>query len=361
MTDQTDARFMALALQLGRRGLGEVWPNPAVGCVVVNNGRIVGRGRTMVGGRPHAEVMALRQAGPKAAGATAYVTLEPCAHYGQTPPCAQALIDAKIARVVVAMGDPDPRVDGGGIAMLRDASIAVTVGVLEAEARRDHAGFVGRVVTRRPYVTLKIAVTLDGKIATAAGESQWITGPDARHAVHAMRARHDAVMVGAGTLRVDDPQLTVREQGLRRQPVRVVISSDLDLPVTSQMFATTDEAPVWLCHGPADPTAFLARGAESLPCSLSAGRVDVTEALGALADKGLTRIFCEGGGGLAASLLAKGLVDRLEVFQAGKVIGGDGTASVGPMGVQALVDAAAFTLVATRRVGSDVLSSWDRT
>lgn len=351
---------MALALQLGRRGLGQVWPNPAVGCVVVSAGRIVGRGRTMIGGRPHAEVVALAEAGIQAKNATVYVTLEPCAHYGHTPPCADALIEAKVARVVVAVGDPDPRVDGGGIAKLRDAGVEVEIGVLEAEALRDHAGFMGRVTKRKPFVTLKIATTVDGRIATHSGESQWITGPDARRAVHAMRARHDAVMVGAGTVRADDPQLTVRGMGARRQPVRVVVSSDLNLPRAAQMFATTEEAAVWLCHGPADATQFTAQGAETLPCPLVDGRVDLKTALGALADKGLTRVFCEGGGGLAASLLSDGLVDRLEVFQAGKIIGADGIAAVAGMGVDALADAAQFRLVQTRQVGADVLTSWDR-
>ena len=360
MTDRLDVRYMGLALQLGRRGLGQVWPNPAVGCIIVNRGRIVGRGRTMVGGRPHAEVMALHEAGSAAKGATVYVTLEPCAHHGHTPPCAAALVDAGVARVVVATGDPDPRVDGGGLTMLREAGIAVTTGVLEAQALQDHAGFLGRVTRQKPYVTLKIATTIDGRIATKTGESQWITGPAARCVVHAMRAKHDAVMVGAGTLRADDPQLTVRGMGARRQPVRVVVSSNLDVPLDARMFATTQEAPVWVCHGPADATDLTATGAESLPCALNDGRVDLTDALTALAGKGLTRVFCEGGGGLASSLLAAGLVDRLEVFQAGKVIGGDGLSAVAPMGVNALTDAAAFTLVQTRRVGDDVLTSWDR-
>lgn len=351
---------MALALQLGRRGLGQVWPNPAVGCVIVKDGRIVGRGRTMTGGRPHAEVMALKEAGARAKKATIYVTLEPCAHYGKTPPCAAALIDADVSRVVVATGDPDPRVDGGGLAMLRDAGIAVTTGVLETDALRDHAGFLGRVTAKKPFVTLKLATTIDGRIATKTGESQWITGSEARRAVHAMRARHDAVMVGAGTVRADDPQLTVRGMGDRRQPVRAIISSDLDLPLTAQMFATTQDAPVWVCHGPADTTPLTALGVESLPCALADGRVDLRSALAAMADKGLTRVFCEGGGGLAASLLREGLVDRLELFQAGKVIGGDGTAAVAPMGINALADAAEFALVGTRQIGADVLNSWDR-
>ena len=355
-----DARFMALALQLGRRGQGLVWPNPAVGCVIVNGGRIVGRGRTMEGGRPHAEVAALADAGPDAAGATVYVTLEPCSHHGKSPPCASALINARVAKVVIATGDPDPRVNCGGIAMLRAAGIEVVTDVLQREADRDHAGFFGRVTRRMPYLTLKVATTLDGRIATKTGESQWITGPEARLAVHAMRAKHDAVMVGAGTVRADDPQLTVRGMGDRRQPVRVVVSSDLNLPIASQLFHTTADAPVWLCHGAADASPFQAQGVESLPCPLRDGRVDVVAAMNALADKGITRVFCEGGGGLAASLLSAGVVDRLEVFQAGKVIGADGIAAVAGMQVSRLIDAATFKLVETRRIGADVLSSWDR-
>ena len=351
---------MALALQLGRRGQGQVWPNPAVGCVIVQHDRVVGRGQTQVGGRPHAEVVALAQAGLKAVGATVYVTLEPCAHHGHTPPCAQALIDAKISRVVVATYDPDPRVNGQGVAMLQAAGIAVTTGVLKDQADDDHAGFFGRILHRKPFVTLKTAMTLDGRIATSTGESQWITGPDARRVVHAMRARHDAVIVGAGTVRADDPRLTVRDMGDRRQPVRVVVSTDLALPLTSQMFATTNDAPVYLCHGPADASAFVRQGAVSLPSKLIDGRVDVRDALAQLADRGVTRVFCEGGGGLAASLLDAGLVDRLEVFQAGKAIGADGIPGVAAFGVTTLAAAPCFKLVGTRAIGGDVLTSWDR-
>jgi diaminohydroxyphosphoribosylaminopyrimidine deaminase/5-amino-6-(5-phosphoribosylamino)uracil reductase len=212
-----DERWMGLALALGRRGMGRVWPNPAVGCVIVRDGRVLGRGWTTDGGRPHAETQALAQAGD-ARGAVAYVTLEPCAHYGRTPPCAGALVAAGVARVVVATGDPDPRVAGRGLAILREAGIAVATGVREGEARRDHAGFLLRVTQARPFVTLKLAASLDGRIATASAESRWITGPAARTTVHAMRARHDAVMVGGGTARADDPLLTVRGMGARPQP-----------------------------------------------------------------------------------------------------------------------------------------------
>lgn len=360
MITQSDDRFMALALQLGRRGLGEVWPNPAVGCVIVKDSRIVGRGRTMPGGRPHAEVMALQEARADAKGADVYVTLEPCAHYGQTPPCAAALIEAGVAKVVIALGDPDPRVDGGGITMLRAAGIEVITDLRAEEARRDHIGFLSRVTCQKPFVTLKVALTIDGRIATQTGESQWITGQESRRLVHAMRARHDVVMVGAGTVRADNPLLTVRGMGTRRQPVRAVVSTDLNLPTDAQLFATTQEAPVWLCHGPADADAFVAQGAKSMEVALTGNHVDVAVVMTRLAQDGITRVFCEGGGQLAASLLKADLVNRLEVFQAGKVIGGDGLPAVAPMQISALADAARFQCVQTRRVGGDVLTSWDR-
>ncbi|PIE08922.1 MAG: riboflavin biosynthesis protein RibD, partial [Rhodobacterales bacterium] len=294
---------MRLALSLGRRGMGACWPNPAVGCVLVQpdgaGGRIIGRGWTQPGGRPHGEVMALAQAGD-ARGATAYVTLEPCAHHGQTPPCAQALIEAGVARVVVALTDPDPRVNGGGIAMLRAAGIEVVSDVLRDEAARDHAGFVSRITRGRPIVTLKLANSFDGRIATATGESQWITGPEARRYVHALRARHDAVMVGGGTARADDPSLTVRGLGVTRQPVRVVLSRTLDLPLDSQLARTAREVPVWLCHGAGADRALISAwqglGAETVAVGVARGQLDPRAVLEALAARGLTRVFCEGGG-----------------------------------------------------------------
>ncbi len=361
MNGADDARYMALALSLGRRGMGRVWPNPAVGCVIVKDGRIVGRGATANGGRPHAETIALAQAGGAAGGATAYVTLEPCAHHGQTPPCAQALIDAQIARVVIATGDPDPRVAGRGIAMLRAAGITVATGVLEDQARKDHAGFLLRVTANRPFVTLKLAGTLDGRIATASGESQWITGPEARRAVHMMRARHDAVMVGAGTVRADDPSLTVRGMGITRQPIRVVISRAMKIPATTQLARTAQDIPVWLCHGAeADVTDWTEKGAVSLPCPIEAGQVDPRAALGALTAQGITRVFCEGGGMLAASLLSADLVDELVVFTAGMAIGAEGTPALAAMGIDRLAAAPRFTLDHVSPVGNDIMQRWVR-
>ncbi|WP_445808780.1 bifunctional diaminohydroxyphosphoribosylaminopyrimidine deaminase/5-amino-6-(5-phosphoribosylamino)uracil reductase RibD [Yoonia sp.] len=357
----TDARYMALALQLGRRGMGRVWPNPAVGCVIVTHGRIVGRGWTQDGGRPHAETVALAQAGEDARGATVYVTLEPCAHHGKTPPCAEALIAAGVARVVIAVGDPDPRVAGRGIAMLEQAGIVVETGLLADQARADHAGFLSRITAARPFVTLKLAGTLDGRIATASGESQWITGPEARRAVHMMRARHDAVLVGAVTLRADDPALSVRGLGITRQPVRIVVSRAVKLPLTSQLAQTARQSPVWICHGAeADVADWLALGAVSLPCAVRAGQVEPEAMMQALASAGITRLFCEGGGMLAASLLGAGLVDDLVVMTAGCAIGAEGTPALAAMGIGRLADAPRFALHDLARLGDDVMTHWRR-
>ncbi|WP_370160813.1 bifunctional diaminohydroxyphosphoribosylaminopyrimidine deaminase/5-amino-6-(5-phosphoribosylamino)uracil reductase RibD [Limimaricola soesokkakensis] len=350
---------MALALSLGRRGLGRVWPNPNVGCVIVRDGRILGRGRTADGGRPHAETQALAQAGATARGATAYVTLEPCAHHGQTPPCADALVAAGVARVVVAAQDPDPRVAGRGIERLRAAGIAVETGLMEGEARGDLAGFLNRVERGRPFVTLKLATSLDGRIATGAGESRWITGPEARARVHMMRARHDAVMVGGGTARADDPMLNVRGLGIDRQPVRVVLSRRLDLPLDGALARSARELPLWLCHSPeADAAPWRALGAESLSCPISAGQLDPAAVLQALGAAGLTRVFCEGGAGLAASLLGAGLVDELVLFTAGCAIGAEGTPALSAMGIGALAEAPRLRLAGQDRVGGDVMSVW---
>lgn len=357
-----DDRWMALALALGRRGLGRVWPNPAVGCVIVREGRVVGRGRTADGGRPHAEVVALAQAGALARGATAYVTLEPCAHHGQTPPCAEALVVAGVARVVVAIGDPDPRVAGRGLALLRAAGIAVQEGLRAAEARADQAGFLRRVTEGRPFVTLKLAASLDGRIATASGESRWITGPPARAAVQALRARHDAVMVGGGTARADDPLLTLRGMGARPQPVRVVLARRLDLPRDGQLGRTAREAPLWLLHGPgaAGAAEWEALGARCLAVPEAGAGLDLGAALGALAREGITRVFCEGGGQVAAGLLRAGLADEVVAFHAGLALGAEGRPMVGALGLDRLGEAPRLRLAELREVGGDVMSVWRR-
>ena len=360
----SDARFMALALALGRRGLGQTWPNPAVGCVIVKAGRIVGRGATQPGGRPHAEVIALAQAGQAARGATAFVTLEPCSHHGKTPPCADALVAAGVARVVVALTDPDPRVNGQGLARLRARGIEVVEGVLAETARADQSGFLSRVERGRPMVTLKLASSFDGRIATATGESKWITGLAARRAVHALRLRHDAVMIGGGTARADNPALTVRGLGVPRQPVRVVLSRNLDLPLDGTLARTAREGPLWIVHGdrvaPELASAWHGVGATLIAAPVLRGQIDVARALAALGEAGLTRVLCEGGGALAASLMAEGLVDELVGFTAGLVLGAEGRPSLAALGLSRLAEAPRFDLVQTRAVGGDVMHRWLR-
>ena len=351
---------MALALGLGRRGLGRVWPNPAVGCVIVRGERVVGRGWTKPGGRPHAETEALAQAGAAARGATAYVTLEPCAHHGQTGPCSEALIRAGVARVVTALGDPDPRVVGGGHAKLRGAGIAFETGVMAAEAEIAHQGFLKRIRHGRPHLTLKLAASFDGRIATATGESQWITGPEARRFGHLLRATHDAVLVGGGTARVDDPSLTVRGLGTNWQPVRLVASRRLDMPADGKLAQTAGSVPVWLLHGPGSNTAPWAESdVRLLECPLGPGRqLDPAGMLQVLGAQGLTRVYCEGGGVLAGALLAAGVVDELVGFTAGIALGAEGQPALGAMGIDSLAAAPRFRLVETRALGGDIFHRW---
>lgn len=358
----TDPDHMAHALRLAARGLGNTWPNPAVGCVLVKDGQVVGRGWTQPGGRPHAEVRALAQAGALAWGATAYVTLEPCAHHGKTPPCAEALVAAGVARVVTALTDPDPRVSGKGHALLRAAGIAVTEGVLTAEATRLNAGFLKRVTQGLPFVTLKLAATLDGRTATRTGESRWITGPQARRKVHALRMSHDAVMVGSGTALADDPDLTVRDLGADRQPVRIVLDRLLRHPADSRLGRTARTHPVWLVHGPdATPsarTAWAEAGATLIEVGADEGRLDLRAALAGLADRGLTRVLSEGGSTLAAALVRARLVDDLALFWGGVLIGAEGHPALGALGLTALAEAPRPILREHQQLGADLYSLW---
>lgn len=359
-----DARFMRLALSLGRRGLGRVAPWPSVGCVLVKGGRIIGRGRSDKQTLRHGEIVALDQAGAQAKGATAYVTLEPCAHHGRTPPCADALIKAGVARLVVATSDPNPIVAGRGLERLRQAGLSVETGLLEAEARRDHAGFFLIQTQARPLLTLKLATSFDGRIATATGESRWITGPAARREVHMLRAGHDAVMIGAGTARFDDPMLDVRGLGINQQPVRVVISRGLDLPLGGKLAASARQHPLWILHAPGVSkdieNAWQGLGARLIAVPLLNGQIDVSAALSTLGAAGLTRVFCEGGAALAASLMRAGLVDRLVGFTAGLALGGEARASLAGMGLEKLADAPHFTLLEVRDLGGDVMHVWER-
>ncbi len=361
-----DAGWMRAALGLARRGLGRVWPNPAVGCIVVAGDRVVGRGRTGDGGRPHAEALALAEAGELARGATVYVTLEPCAHTGATPPCADALVAAGVARVVIATGDPDPRVDGAGIARLERAGVAVEVGCLAEAAVALNRGFLTRLATGRPMMTLKLAASLDGRIATDTGESRWITGPRARAEVHLMRAQADAVLVGAGTVRSDDPRLDVRHGGVAgANPVRVVVSGALSLPRDGNLARTAAEIPLWLCHDPEAGddrrAAWRELGAELIEIPFQAdGQLDLSAMMRRLGDRGITRVLCEGGGRLAAALVSDELVDEVVSYTAGLVLGSEAIPAVGPLDVDALPLAPRFRLVDVASVGPDVRSRWQR-
>ncbi len=360
-----DIAHMRSALALARRGLGSTWPNPSVGCVVVNGGRVVGRAVTAPGGRPHAEPAALEVAGPRARGATTYVTLEPCCHWGRTPPCTDALISVGVARVVIATRDPDPRVDGAGIARLRAAGILVDEGVLRAEADEVAAGFRLRVLKGRPLVTLKLASTLDGRIATRTGESRWITGEAARRAAHALRGRHDAVMVGVGTVLADDPELTCRLPGYRPLPVvRIIADSHLRTPLTATLVATSQQAPTWmLIREGCDRDrrrAFSDIGVRLIEVQGAETGLDVCAALRALAAAGLTHILVEGGAQLAASLLRADLVDRIAWFHAPTVMGGDAWPAVQAFGVEHLAAMPRFARVGETLLGDDVLSEFVR-
>lgn len=364
-TRSTDRLFMTAALRLARRGLGRVWPNPAVGCLIVSqDGVVVGRGWTQPGGRPHAETEALRRAGPKARGATAYVTLEPCSHNGRTGPCADALIEAGIARCVAALEDPDTRVAGRGFAKLRAAGVSVEVG-LEAEAARTlNAGFWLHREAKRPALTLKLATTLDGKIATTTGRSRWITGGVARAEAHALRATHDAILVGSGTALADDPMLTCRLPGLEeRSPVRVVFDSALRLPLDSHLVRTARRTRCLIVTADDDPARhvpFMDHGVEVVAVERDGtGRIRLDAALGALAGFGLTRILIEGGAALASSLLQAGLVDRLVWLRAGVLFGGDGVSAVAGYGLNDPQSAPRFRLIDSRTLGPDVMEIYE--
>lgn len=360
-----DLSHMRAALALARRGVGQCWPNPSVGCVVVNAGRVVGRAVTAAGGRPHAEPQALAMAGEAARGATVYVTLEPCCHHARTPPCTDALIAAGVARVVVAARDADPRVDGEGLAKLRAAGIDVVEGVLQAEAEEVNAGFFTRLRHGRPLITLKLASTLDGRIASHGGESQWITGDAARRAAHALRGRHDAVMAGVGTVMADNPDLTCRIPGFKSVPqIRVVADSHLRTSLTCRLVATAHDSPTWIvaCHGNApDRLAAMQRAGVSV---LEVGRsplgVDLPEGFQALAKRGITRVLVEGGAQLAAALLRADLVDRIAWFHAPCVMGGDGWPAAQAFGVETLAAMPRFVRDTATPVGADMLTELRR-
>jgi diaminohydroxyphosphoribosylaminopyrimidine deaminase/5-amino-6-(5-phosphoribosylamino)uracil reductase len=352
---------MRHALGLAARGLGQVAPNPAVGCVIVGaGGRIAGRGWTRRGGRPHAETEALKQAGAAARGGTAYVTLEPCAHHGRTPPCAEALIAAGIARVVAAAEDPDPRVSGRGFAMLRQAGIAVERDVLRAEAEALNAGFFLTLREKRPLVTLKLAISADGMVAHVPGGEQWITGAEARAFGHLLRARFDAIAVGIETVLADDPALTCRLPGLEdRSPVRVVMDSRLRLPPDSQLVRTARAVPV-IVFTVSDGGEDLRQAGVAtirMPADNN-GRPDLRGVLAELARRGLTRLLVEGGAVLEQALFSAGLADRLEIFRAPSVEAKEGRSAPACFSPAALQGNSQFRLVQRRPLGPDMLERW---
>ncbi len=349
---------MKSALSLARRGLGRVWPNPSVGCVIVQDDCVIARARTADGGRPHAETQALEHVGALAKGATLYVTLEPCTHHGQTAPCAEAIIAAEVARVVIGTLDVDPRVSGKSVATLEAAGIKVTQGVLEDECRDLNIGFIKRITENRPFVTLKMACTLDGKIACASGESQWITGELARRHTHQVRSRHDAVLIGCGTALADDPALSMRLDGVVHTPVRVVLDSKLRISPNSQLVRTAKDVPLWVFGNGDDEqaTALKQRGVVIHHCDPH----DLTSVLEVLANQGITRVLVEGGAETHASFLRQSLCDELLIYRAPTMLGGDGKSMVGTLGVEALVQRHDFARCSTQALGLDMLEIYKR-
>ncbi len=354
----SDEKWMRVAIGLARRGLGQVAPNPAVGCVLVKDDTVVGRGWTQPGGRPHAETEALGAAGSAANGATAYVSLEPCSHTTKTPPCADALIKAGVVRVVLAATDPDPRVSGQGIAKLESAGIEVLKSVLDPEASELNAGFFKRVVKGQPCFTLKTAATLDGKIALANGDSKWITGERARSFGHLMRAEHDAILVGVNTVIADNPSLTCRIHGLEhRSPVRIILDSHLRIRVDATVMMSRPGAPrtIIVTNANSDKTRFTNCNVEFINVETPHDLKAVAKALG---DTGITSVLVEGGAKVAASFVSAGLVDNLCVFSSGKLIGNSGLNAVGDLNLAALPDAPHFTPKGIRRLGPDMLATY---
>ncbi|MEZ0170540.1 bifunctional diaminohydroxyphosphoribosylaminopyrimidine deaminase/5-amino-6-(5-phosphoribosylamino)uracil reductase RibD [Microvirga sp. TS319] len=361
-----DERFMRLAIALGERNLGLTWPNPSVGSVVVDESGdapvIVAQGATQAGGRPHAERVALAAAGERARGATLYVSLEPCSHHGRTPPCADAVVEAGVTRVISAVEDPDTRVAGLGHARLRAAGIEVVAGCLEPLARRAHRGHIARVTRGRPVVTVKLARTTEGLAGSRNGPRLMITGDIANAKVHLMRAHADAVMVGVGTILADDPLLNVRLPGLEsRAPVRIVLDSHLRTPLTARIVAGAREIPTWIVTTLAAPVgaerALVAGGVEVLRVADEGGQVSLSEALTLLGTRGLTRLFCEGGPGLADALARADLIDEL-ILVTGRSARGEGDVPALGLALQDRMDA--LDLYADEQVGSDLFMFWEK-
>jgi len=356
-----DERYMRIALDLARAAEGQTGTNPTVGCVVVKEGRIVGLGAHLRQGDAHAEVHALNMAGSNAEGSTVYVTLEPCSHYGRTPPCAERLVREQVSRVVVAMTDPNPLVAGRGLACLREQGVEVLSGVLEQEAKQLNEVYIHYITTGRPFVAVKTASTLDGRIATHSGDSQWVTGSSARQAVHILRRRYAAILVGVGTLLADNPRLTARgDASPERQPLRVILDSQLRTPPDSAALAPRADGlpPALLCATAAAPaaarTALAQRGAAIIDCG-PGPRVDLTLALAALGKRNIASVLVEGGGTVSGALLAAGLVDKVYAFIAPKIIGVGGPANFDFPGRPSMGEAIQLERVHTATYDEDIL------
>ena len=361
-----DLKWMKIALRLADRNTGNVHPNPAVGCLIIKNDRVVGRGWTQAGGRPHAEVMALQQAGELAAGSTVYTTLEPCSHHGHTPPCCDALIAAGINRLVGAMKDPDPRVNGTGFWKLRDGGVEVTEGVEEKAAIDLNKGFVSKIKSGIPLITLKLALSIDSQIATATGESKWITGTAARNAGHLLRSRHDAVLTGIGTVCADDPTLNCRINGLEdRSPVRIVLDTKLQIPMISNLVTTAVryKTIIFTTKSAVDAKTIKLKTLGLDIISVDAdnnGRISLMVVLQSLVKLGITRVLVECGSTLASEFIRLDLVDRLVVYRAPVVIGSDGKPSINSIGVTKLDMAVSFELLQIEQVENDIIETYQR-
>jgi len=351
---------MDAALNLAQRGLGNVWPNPAVGCVIVKNNRVIGRGWTAFGGRPHAETEALRNAGQDVLGSTVYVTLEPCNHYGKTPPCVDALIDAGIKKIVIATLDPDDRVSGKGIKRLENAGIDVEVGIAKAQAEKINQGFFLRVGNSRPFITLKMATTLDGKIATQSGESKWITGELSRKFSHKLRACHDAVLVGSGTVVADNPSLICRLPGFQnKHKLRIIVDGRLRTPLNGELAQTAKEVPVLIYTHSKNKKQKIKKleslGVKIVVLEKNGKHLDIKELMKEISSLGITRLLIEGGGVLNSSLMANDLVDEIAWFRSPCILGNDGVPAIENLGLDKLEKRKKFSRNSTIALDEDIL------
>ena len=367
MTTQNtiDKKWMSVALSLAKRTKGATWPNPNVGCVIVKDDKLIGRGWTAPTGRPHAETQALKSAGAASANSTAYVTLEPCAHTGKTKPCTSSLIRANVARIVIATRDPDPRVSGQGLKLLKNAGISITEGILKDEACYEHFGFFNRILNGKPKITLKLATSLDGKIATKNNESKWITGERSRKLTHLYRMQSDAVMIGSRTAIMDDPSLNVRHITTKQQPAKIIIDTTLKTPLTSKIFQSANEFKTIICCGhnvdQSLVSIWINQGSKIIKCKTNMdGKIDLIDAMKHLGTIGINNIFCEGGASLATSLLKADLIDEFISMTSGLLIGANGRSVVGNFDNLSISKLPILKLRESYKHGQDVVSIWSK-